>query len=181
MTSWSPAFIQLNRQRVFWAAFILSIGLMSILNWVGAPMKTPAAPCGIISFEFARTSEKATAMLDSWDSDASLRAAFTLGLDYLFMPAYAAAIALACLWAGEVFRSRAMPQSALGTSLVIGQVIAALSDAVENIALISILLGNSATAWPQVAFFCAALKFGLILLGLMYVFWGLAIRYVIKK
>ena len=39
----------------------------------------------------------AQAMLDSWDARAQLFAAFGLGLDYLFMPAYGLTAALACL------------------------------------------------------------------------------------
>jgi hypothetical protein len=38
-------------------------------------------------------------MVASWDQSAQLHAAFSLGLDYLYLPLYAVTIALACVWA----------------------------------------------------------------------------------
>jgi hypothetical protein len=78
----------------------LVILLMLTMGMTGAPLNTPAAPYGIISFELARTVPQAQAMLDSWDAQARLAAAFNLGLDYLFMPVYAGALTLGCLLGG---------------------------------------------------------------------------------
>jgi len=52
---------------------------------------------------------------------------------------------------------------------------AALFDAVENFALWKILLGAWASPWPELAAVCAQVKFGLLLLGLVYALagWGL--------
>jgi hypothetical protein len=46
---------------------------------------TSQAPGGIISFELAKTPAKSTSIMNSWDSTQKLIAAFSLGLDYLFI------------------------------------------------------------------------------------------------
>ena len=73
-----------------------------MLQAVDAPLKTPAAPQGIVSYEFAGTTTAAQRILDSWDAGAKVYAGFSLGLDYLYMPAYALTIGLACAWAARV-------------------------------------------------------------------------------
>ena len=49
-----------------------------------------------------------------------------------------------------------------------GAFLAALFDAVENIGLWNSLLGHAQSAWPAVSFWCATIKFGLILLWILY-------------
>jgi hypothetical protein len=164
--------------RVFWPALAATLLLMLILNLVGAPLETPAAPYGIISFELAGSPVQASTILDSWDPAAKVRAGFSLGLDYLFMLAYASALSLACLWAAAGLRSRRWPLGGLGLPLAAGQWLAALFDAAENIALALLLFGYPAGPLPQAARICALLKFGLIFLGMVYAFLGAAARLV---
>jgi hypothetical protein len=162
-----------ERKRLFWFFLASALVLMFLLNLAGAPLTTPQAPYGIVSYELAGSVAQAQAMLDSWDHTTQLRAAFSLGLDYLFMPAYAGAISLACLWAAAVLRQRAWPLVALGAPLAWGQWLAALLDAIENLGLTVILFGAPVSPWPELAFWCAALKFILIFIGLVYALLGL--------
>ncbi len=85
---------------------VITLLVMAILNVVSAPLTTPAAPMGIISYELAGTAAKAQSILDSWDSLTQLHAAFALGFDYVFMLAYSTAIALGCVMAASVLGSR---------------------------------------------------------------------------
>ena len=57
-----------KRGVIFVPLFVLTIAVMVVLNAVGAPLTTEAAPLGIISFEFAGDVSTAQAMLDSWDA-----------------------------------------------------------------------------------------------------------------
>ncbi len=66
----------------------------------------------------------------------------------------------------------------LGLLLAWGLWIAAVSDATENLALFTELLGNNVAPWPQVAQICATIKFGLIVLGLLYVAAGIVLRLI---
>jgi hypothetical protein len=160
---------------------VVTLAVMVILNLVSAPLNTPAAPMGIISYELAGTVAKAQSILDSWDSSAQLHAAFALGFDYVFMLAYATTIGLACAMAAGVLRSRGWPLAGIAAGLAWGQGLAAGFDAVENIALTAMLFGGAASPWPQVAYWCAVFKFGLVFLGLVYAFYGGVVRLFVRQ
>lgn len=158
---------------LFWPALILALVILGVFSVIDAPLRTPAAPQGIISFELAGSVAASQAMLDSWDARARLYAAFGLGLDYLYMPSYALAIGLAAAWAGRQLGRRWRWLAGLGLALAWGLGLAALLDAVENFALTKMLLaGTAAAPWPGVAATCAAVKFALVILGLVYAFAG---------
>lgn len=165
--------IRHRRKEIFFALFGLTLLLMVIMNFVGAPLNTTQAPLGIISYELAGTVPGAGAILASWDQDAQLHAAFSLGLDYLFMVVYSTTIALACIWSGEVLQKNGWPLASTSVPLAWGQWLAALLDAVENLALALILFGALASPWPELAKWCALIKFILIFLGMVYAFYGL--------
>jgi hypothetical protein len=55
-----------------------------------------------------------------------------------------------------------------GIRLAWGQWLAASFDVVENVALLNVLLGTASRAWPALAFACAAIKFTLIGLAVLY-------------
>ncbi|MEJ5224441.1 MAG: hypothetical protein WHV44_08285, partial [Anaerolineales bacterium] len=128
-----------------------------------------AAPQGIVSFELARTARNAFAILASWNDTALLYAAFGLGFDFLFMPLYATALSMAVLLAAG---RRPGAWQAWGSLLAWGAFGAVLFDVVENIALFSILLNGATDLLAAAAFWCASLKFGLILLGVGYALLG---------
>ncbi len=158
-----------DRKRVFFPLLALTVVLFAVFRVLNAPLVTSAAPSGIVAFELAGSAEKSAAILASWDETAGLFAAFGLGLDYLFMPCYALALSLGTLLAagrhGGWFK-------ALGALAGWGALAAALFDAVENFILWKILPGATASPWPELAAVCAQVKFGLILLGLVYALAG---------
>jgi len=69
----------------------------------------------------------------------------------------------------------------IGLLLAWGLWAAALFDAIENLALFTELLGNNVAPYPQIAQICATIKFGLILLGLLYVIAGVVAKVVARK
>ncbi len=155
---------------------------MQVLN---RPLITDAAPMGIVSFELARTPEKAFQIMVSWINPVAVRpsnepliytirpllyAAFGLGFDYLFMPSYALTLALGVMLAAAAFRG---PFASLGAWIGWGSLAAALFDATENVALLNVLLfWRPDSSWPAIAFWCASVKFGLIGLGIGYALVG---------
>jgi hypothetical protein len=143
---------------------------MLILQIVAQPLQTPTAPRGIVSYEFAGTTDRVTAIFAGWDEQARVHAGFSLGFDYLFMPLYAMTIALGCLWAAERWRWR--PVAGLGSLLAWGVWGAAVLDAVENLALWQLLTGPVADPWPALAWWCALIKFVLVGLGMVYILAG---------
>jgi hypothetical protein len=166
--------------RMIWPIVIFSLLLLLILNLVGLPLITPAAPYGIVSFELARNEAQASAVLASWDQTARLRAAFSLGLDFLFIPLYTASLTLTCIWAARFRRKRRRLPSWLvligipGIPIAWAQLGAGLLDTVENIALVRMLFGMVSSPWPQIASVCAFTKFILIVSGMLYSLTALA-------
>lgn len=170
-----------RRNGYFYVLLAGTLLLMVTMNWIGAALNTTSAPYGIVSFEFAGTSEKAQAIMESWGEAGRGRAAFIQGLDFLFPLVYSSAIGLGCLMAGGVLRGRNWPLAGLGAVLAWGQWLAAGFDYAENIALTALLFGAQATGWAIFATICAAVKFLLVFAGLVFACYGLVIRLVIPK
>lgn len=167
--SWIPARVQL---RVFLAALALTALVMAALQLLGKPLITVAAPSGIVSYELAGTLPAAQAILGSWNTRAQLFAGVNLGLDYLFMPAYATCIGLGCVLAARRFAVESTARR-VGLALAWGLALAALLDVLENVALLRLLLATQPGAvWPAVARLAALIKFALVVLGIGYALLG---------
>ncbi len=180
-------FIPLPLRKPFFLAFLILTILLFAIFWVlDQPLRTNAAPNGIVSFELAGTPLAAREITDSWKQLSTLLsatgqpnpdivnvayvfAAFGLGLDYLFMPVYALALSFATLLAAQKHIGR------IHILLVLagyGAFTAALFDAMENYALFQVLLGRVDSSYPEVAAFCATIKFGLLAFGILTVLIG---------
>jgi hypothetical protein len=143
---------------------------------VDQPLRTAAAPHGIISFELARTVQAAQSMLASWDWLARVYAGLSLGLDYLYLVVYSTAIAFGCVWIAARNRTRRPRFARAGIAIAWSQWAAALFDAVENAALFRVLTGSIAEHWPMLAWGCASLKFFLVAIGLLFTIAGAFVR-----
>ncbi len=153
------------RKPVVIGMLIWTLLLTGISQVINAPLRTAAAPAGIVSYELAGSSDNAQRMITSWNSQTRLFASFGLGFDYLYMPSYAITLALACLLAAGRHQAGF---SDIGAWLGWGMVLAAIFDAIENIGLWHSLLGPVIEPWPTISFWCAIFKFSLILIGIAY-------------
>ena len=156
----------------FWLLLGLAVLLMVVFWVTGAPLTTDAAPYGIVSFELAGSVENAKAILESWDTEAKIRAAFSLGFDFLFMVVYASTIAFGCGLASRVLRRSNWPLANGGNVLAWGVLLAAFFDVIENMALLSMMFGPVISPWPEIAYGCAVIKFILVFVGIVYVIYG---------
>lgn len=157
------------RKRLFFTFLLLTLILFAVFSVLDTPLQTEYAPNGIVSFELAGTPQNAAHMVLTWTEEAVLNAAFGLGIDYLFMPVYALALGFGTLLAAGRHGGRLR---SLGTVAGYGAFAAALFDAVENYALFQVLLGAFDSPYPAIAAFCAMIKFGLLVLGLLYAVLG---------
>ncbi|HWI52566.1 MAG TPA: hypothetical protein VNT01_10550 [Symbiobacteriaceae bacterium] len=164
------------RGRLLTIFLVGTLALWAVSWLMGAHLTTNAAPAGIISFELAGSLDHAQAIMRSWDMREHIMAAFGLGLDYLFLIAYSTFFGLACLSAGDAAKAVGSHMSVLAIPLAWGQWLAAGLDAVENVALVSLLLGSTWPTWPPVAWFCSSFKFALIGAALIYIVWGAGLR-----
>lgn len=151
------------RKRLFFTLLVLTLSLFAIFRILDMPLQTDYAPSGIVSFELAGTPQNAAHIVLTWSAEAMLNAAFGLGIDYLFMPVYAFALAFGTLLAAG---RHAGWLKSLGAVAGYGAFAAALFDAVENYALFQVLLGAFDSSYPMLAAVCATVKFGLLAFGL---------------
>ena len=171
------------RKPLFFTFLALTLILLAVFSILDRPLQTGAAPDGILSFELAGNAQTARAITDSWKQQSLLLsavagqtnpdivntpyvfAAFGLGIDYLFMPVYALALAFGTLLAA---RRHDGHLKSLGALAGYSAFAAIPFDALENYALLCILLGEVQSGYPALAAFCAIVKFGLILFALAY-------------
>lgn len=157
------------RRQAFGFLLVATLVVFAAISALNGPLRTAAAPDGIVSFELAGSPATARAILASWDARAHVVAGLNLGVDYLFLVLYALTIGLGVLLVGEALGGWAIR---LASWLAWAQVLAAGLDAVENLALIRWLLGSRAVFWPRIAAGCATMKFALVGLGLLFAFGG---------
>jgi hypothetical protein len=160
------------QKRVFWILLILTLFIMATLRVLDVPLKTEVAPSGIVSFEFAGELSLAQRMVESWGQKGQIAAGLSLGLDYLFLLAYAGSIGMGCVLIGRSVLKRGKQLSNIGILLAWAVLLAAVLDMFENYALIRVLLGSQREMWPMVAKWCALPKFLLVALGLAYILIG---------
>jgi len=151
--------------------FLIFLGLtllvMMALNVSGRALTNDSAPSGIVSYEFAGDRAAAQEIINSWDETARVYAGFNLGLDFLYLLLYSTTIAMALLWLTDGIQARWLAN--LAQFLAWGLWLAALLDACENYALFTMLVDGPSATWPQVAWWCAAVKFSLVIAGLLLV------------
>jgi len=151
----------------------IAVALLLVIKRVDKPLQNALAPKGIISFELARKFDNAKSIVGSWSEQEKLYAAFSLGIDYLFLFAYSLFFAIMIFIVAKTLKSRYKQFSHIGYFLLWGQFLAAALDASENFFLTQLLFGSQRSWFANYAFFCASLKFMLILAGLIYILLGL--------
>ena len=145
--------------------------LFLVISAINNNLITDVAPLGIISFELAPNLTQAKNIIYSWDKTQQMYAAFSLGIDYLFLFAYALFLSgLAGLIASMANAGNRFKKTGLLAGYLIW--IAAGLDVIENIALFQILFNGSYNIWPPLAAGSATVKFLLVILTFIYILSG---------
>lgn len=149
--------------------------LWLMLERIDRPLRGPSAQRGIVSFEVARTSTNAGAILRMWRQQSVLPAARAgLLLDFPFIATYAPALAFGSLMTGSALLARSWPLAAAAEPLAWAALLAGALDVVEDLALLRELLADDPTQpWPTIAYLAALAKFALIILTGLYSLYGL--------
>jgi hypothetical protein len=134
-------------------------------------MKRTGGP-GMIPFELAGTSERATQILQTWGPDGQSAARTSLLLDYPYLVTYSALQAAFCDAASDALpRNGPRLLAEAGMIIRITQWGAGVFDAIENAALLAVL-ANRDGRLPALARRCACSKFALLALGWVYIATG---------
>lgn len=164
-------------RQLFWflAALFVLTGIALIR--MDIDLRSVHAPVGIVSFEFCGFTASCALILDEWGAGGREIVMLSLGLDYLFLLSYACMLCVALLAAREGLQPRSYRIVGL---IAAGAAIAGLADAIENYALIQVVLDNDSHAHGLIAAIFASIKFGLVTLALLT--WvGLVLRSSIAK
>lgn len=135
---------------------------------MGQGLQNDTVPQGIVSYEFAGDLATATAMIERWGESGRILASFHLGFDYLFLVLYSFTISLACAMLATHLAPNYRLWVKFGVCIAWAQPLAALLDAIENAALYNLLMGSQNEQLPQIAWYSAALKFAIVIAGLLY-------------
>jgi len=152
---------------------LLTVILFLVLGYFDKPLVTEIAPHGIVSFELAKDINTSISIISSWDNSAKINAGISLGIDFLFLFFYGCFFALACFSVAKKFKENMKWFYKLGISLAFLQIAATIFDAIENIALIKLLLGSNNDIHSSIAYYFASVKFAIIAIGIIYIVIGL--------
>lgn len=135
------------RSRTPGVALAATIALVVVINVLGLPLRTDAAPLGIVSLQLATSVEVADRVLASWSGVTTARLLVVHGLDVLLPVAYAVAIrsSAARLGAGRA--------GALAVT-------AAIADQVENALMAVTILGAPTPFLVRSTLVAAFIKWG---------------------
>jgi len=152
----------------------LFIGSLVFLALMQAPVEEMSdRDVGVIEFELARTSEKASEYYALLGDEGRDEAQKQLYLDFPYLVLYGLFYAAACIVVAARAAERGMPRLARwGRPLAIAGLVGAACDAVENIALLRVLDGHTDQPWPAIAFTFATAKFVLIAAAVIYAIVG---------
>ena len=140
---------------------VLSIIAFVLIKVADSHLTTSLTPSGIVSFEFCGFNDACPEAVAAWGTMGSVYAAFSLGVDYLFLVGYAGLFFVLGLMVSS-------SQGKVGQMMPYLAIIAGIFDAIENYDLIRTLLGMSD---GMIAGISASIKFallGVVVIWLLY-------------
>lgn len=169
------------------AIFLGLIACLIALSWVMRRSMAPANEArrslnqsakvrGVVDLQLAPDADAATKVIADWGERGRKLAAFTIGLDALYIVVYVAILILGCRMAGDGFAASPWPWMAtLGLYLAWAAVVAGGCDAIENWGLIRMLDGEMTPGLQRLTRLCARIKFLLSGLAGVYVIAAMAL------
>lgn len=164
----------MSRRRGLWISGIAAAALLLALALLDLRIQDSGGP-GIVGFELAGSTERATQILAEWGQAGQDAARLSLWLDFAYLIAYAVFLCLAVLAIRDAARSRGWERYARpGTAIALLPIVAAACDAIEDVGLLLVLDGHGASRAPQLATAFAIVKFVALAGALLYLLAGLA-------
>lgn len=152
---------------------VATLVVFAVTSKANKALVNSQAPNGIVSFELAKDANISRDIINSWNSQAQKYAAFSLGVDYLFLFFYSSFFALAIFRVSIALKKEYKLFVKIGLFLIWAQFLAAFFDIFENYFLLQLLFGSSQLEFSSYAYILASAKFMLILAGLIYIGLGL--------
>ena len=172
---------EFRKKMLYWSG-IFTVVITVIFNILDQSLVTPGDEVadGMVAFELTNNIHDARIMVDMWGEKGRLVAAFSLGLDYLYLIAYALFLGIIAYETGKKLTGRSALLAKPGYWLSWLMILAAVYDAIENFALIRILTGCQYSLWATTAYYFATIKFAIVIITLVYIFLGLVMMWVTR-
>jgi hypothetical protein len=160
-------------KRTLLISFLILLAMIFIMRWQGLSLVTPVSPKGIINLEFAKTAERFNQLkLFLNPRDVS----FNIYLDFLFIASYTWFLVSGCRFVKEKINLFQWNDRFISIAVAV-----AFFDVCENFLLLLILYGRFSPSALQVVFYCAAIKFILAGLVVLYLLITLPVALLYKK
>jgi len=162
-----------RKKMLYWSG-IFTVVLILIMRLLDQSLVAPGdeIPDGMVAFELTNNIHDARIMVDMWGEKGRLVAAFSLGIDYLFLISYSVFLGLIAFIIGKRLNGRSGLLSKPGYVLSWLMILAGVYDSIENFALIRILTGCQYSMWATTAYYFATIKFTIIFITLAYIVIG---------
>lgn len=158
-----PFSIGINK--VFGISIVLTLGWIVFMSMAVKPFNSKQ----IVAFELAKTPEVATNIINEWkEQEVMANASRSIYLDFVFLILYSTSIALGCLVLSNFTSDRFLIQVGLWLSKIV--VVAGFSDVIENLAMLRTLSGLMSVQTTTVAYWCAIIKFLILIISLLFIF-----------
>jgi hypothetical protein len=159
-----------KQTKFFWASVVANVGWIAFMR--------PYTPKNIVQFEFAKTIEGANNIISNWGSEGVELSKTSIYLDFIFIVLYCTAIMLGCKVASDYSGKAILIKIGFTLSWLIW--LAGLCDIVENFAMLETLKEiNQSTI--SIAFYSAAIKFGIVAMTLLFILTSAFTRLINKK
>jgi hypothetical protein len=157
-----------------WLLGLTAAALFLVLILIDRRIQESGGP-GIVPFELAGSTDRATEILGEWGQDGRDAARLSLWLDFLYLIAYGAFFHLAVLSLRDAAGRRGWERYArAGAAIAVLPIVAAACDAFEDVGLLLVVGGHADSAAPAVATAFALAKFVALGITLVYLLGGLA-------
>ncbi|WP_348718160.1 hypothetical protein [Tenacibaculum sp. 190130A14a] len=131
-------------------------------------LKNDVCKHGIVSFQLAKDITTSNEIINSWNQTSQIACGISLGLDFLFLISYPLLISILIHSLNEKLWLKSSIYN-FSVILIFSLGFAALFDAIENIGLIQLLLGDIKQIWSSIAYYFAIPKFVIIVFGIIYI------------
>lgn len=157
------------KSTLFKICFVIFVIGAIILRWVDQ------VEPGIIPFELAKTIANSNSMVATWEAAGALgHKKFSLYFDYLFIFGYAGSLFIILReWWEKIDKKWLYYLSFL-------PIIAGVLDGIENFGLLQIVYHSGNQFSASLAFYCASVKFILLLPSILAAVYYLALKYLKK-
>lgn len=151
----------MNAKQLLFFLLAGTLIMIIVMRWHGKPLtQTPSAKAGIVSLEFAKSKQKAGAIVEEWsrvpDADLKKHAVNNTRIDFIFILFYSLFLYAACYYF-SLTQKKAVA-AFLRTVALLG-LTAGLLDAVENYFLFQMLKDQITNGQALLTFWLATFKF----------------------